>query len=114
RSVFTRFFGQFTRGKCCSGQPITSRLSTDIKHRVTDTARRTASQLFVSQNSQAKNIHQWIALKAFVEVNLAADGRNTDAIAVMCDSRHHAGEESAVSGDSFLRIQWVGRRSAEP
>src|SRR5207248_10335398 len=92
RPILARLFRQFTRGKGGARQTIASRLRADVKHRITDTPRRAASQLFVSQNSQAKNIYQWIALEAFIEINLAADGGNADAIAIVRNAGDHTGE----------------------
>src|SRR5581483_3426459 len=45
---------------------------------------------------EAKDINQRIALETFVEINLAADGRDADAIAVMGDAADDAGEQSAI------------------
>ena len=68
----------------------------------------------MSQNAEAKNVHQWIPFEAFVEINFATDGRDADAIAIVCNPRDDAGEEAPVGGDLRLRAQLVGRRSAEP
>src|SRR5437016_383156 len=114
RPVFSRFFRQLTRSKRGAGQTIAPRFRAHVKDRVTDPTGCATSQLFVSQNAEAKNVHQWIAFKAFVEINFTADGRDADAIPVVRNPRNDTGEEPPVGGDLFLRIQLAGRRSAEP
>ena len=59
----------------------------------------------MAQHAQTKNVYQRIALKAFVEVNLAADGRNADAVTVMRNTGDDAREQPQVRGDfSFSRF----------
>ena len=53
----------------------------------------------MTQDAEAKNVHQRIALKAFIEINLATDGRDADAVSVMRDAGDDAGEEPPVGGD---------------
>src|SRR5205823_14646351 len=96
RPVFARFLRHLARGKRRSRHPIAPCFGPDIKYRVTNSARRAASQLFVPQNSQTKNVNQWISLEAFVEINLAADGRNADAIAVVRNARNHTQEKATI------------------
>ena len=48
------------------------------------------------QHAEAKNVYQRIALEAFIEINLAADGRDADTISVMCDTGDDAGKEPPV------------------
>src|SRR5207247_7927690 len=89
-------------------------LRADVKRRVTDSASSATSQLFVSQNAEAKDVHQRIPFKAFVEINFAADRRDADAIAIVRNARDNTGKEPPVSGDLCLRVRLVGRRAAEP
>src|SRR6202040_800950 len=70
--------------------------------RVTNAAGRAARQLIVPEHSQAKNVYQGIAFKAFVEINFTADGRNADAISIMRDSGNNPGEEPPVGGKSRI------------
>ena len=97
--VFARFFGQFPRGERRARQSIASGLRADIKNRIANPAGRAARQLLMPQNAETKNIHQRIALETFVEINLAADRRDADAVAVVRDARDDAGEEPAVGCD---------------
>ncbi len=53
----------------------------------------------MTQDTETKNVHQGITLKAFIEINLAADGRDADTVTVMRDAGDDAGEEPSVSGD---------------
>ncbi len=96
RPVFARFFGQFARGEGRAGQTIATRLRADVENRIANAAGRAARELLVPQNAEAENIHQRIAFETFVEINLAADRRNADAIAVVRDAGNDAGEEPAV------------------
>src|SRR5207302_7643464 len=50
--------------------------------------------------------------EAFVEINFTADGRDADAIAIVCNSRDDAGEEPPVGCDSGSSIFCGGRRVA--
>ena len=96
RPVFARFLGQIARGKRRARQAVAPRLRADVKDRIADALRRAARELLVPQNAEAKDVHQRIAFEAFVEINLAADGRDADAIAVMRDAGDHAGEKPAI------------------
>ena len=66
--------------------------------------RRAARDLFVPQHAEAKDVDERIAFVAFVEINLAADGRNADAIAVMRDARDDAGEQIGDCADLIVRL----------
>ena len=71
---------------------IAARFSADVKDRITDAAGSTARHLFMPQDAETKNIDERIPLEAFVEIDFAADGRNTDAVAVMGDARNDTGK----------------------
>ena len=58
----------------------------------------------VTQHAETKHVHQRIALVAVVEVNLARNGRDAEAIPVMRDASHDAGEEPAGIGDLWFAI----------
>ena len=58
----------------------------------------------MTQHAEAKNIYQRISLETFIEINLAANCWNADAVSVMRDAGHDAGEEPPVGGDLFLSI----------
>ena len=90
RPFFARFLGQILRGEGRAGQTIAPRLGADIENRIADAVGRAARDLFVPQNAKAKHIHQRIAFEAFVEINLAPDGRDAKAIAVMRDASDDA------------------------
>jgi hypothetical protein len=59
----------------------------------------------VAQHAEAKNIYQRITLEAFVEINLAADGRDADTVTVMRNTGDDAREQSPVRGD-FRFSSW--------
>ena len=54
----------------------------------------------MSENSKTENVNKRIALKTFVEIDFAADGRNTDAVPVMGNTGDDTGEESPIGGDT--------------
>ena len=103
-----RRFGQILRGKRRAGQAVPARRGTHIEHRVADAAGFAARDLLVAQRAQTKRIHQRIAVVAAVEMDLAGDGRDAEAIAIMRDAGHDTGEETAIVCD--LRFAICGRR----
>ena len=58
----------------------------------------------MTQDTEAKNVHKGITLKAFIEINLAADGRDADTVAIMRDAGDDAREEPSVSGDAWCSL----------
>src|SRR5204863_9514059 len=86
RAIGARFFGQLAGGEGGARQTVATGFGADVEDRVADAAGRAARDLFVPQHSETKNIDERISLKAFVEINFPADGRNADAISVMCDA----------------------------
>ena len=53
----------------------------------------------MTQHAEAKNVYQRIALEAFIEINLAANGRDPYAISVVCDTGDDTREQSAIRCD---------------
>ena len=108
RAIFARFFRQFAGSERGAGQTVAARFSADVKDRIADAAGRAARELLVPQDAKTKNIYERIPFEAFVEVDLAADSRNPDAVAVMRNAGNDAGEQPAVALD--LRIADCGLR----
>ena len=54
-----------------------------------------ANQLFFAQEADAHRVDERIALVRRIERDLAGDGRNADAVAVVADALHDAGEQVA-------------------
>src|SRR5437588_6938885 len=80
------------------------RSGADVENRIADALSFAVGDLFVAQHTEAKRIHERIALVAFVKINLTRDGRDAKAIAVMRDARHDAREEPAVICDLGFAI----------
>ena len=80
------FLGQILRRKRRARQAVAARGRADVKNRIADALGRAARDLFVPQHAEAEGVHQRIAFVGFVEINLARDGRNAEAIAVMRDA----------------------------
>ena len=95
-TVLARFLSQFPRGERRTRQPVATGLRADVKDRVAHPAGRAARELLMPQYAEAKNVHQWIAVEAFVEINLAADRRDADAVSVMRDAGDDTGKEPSV------------------
>ncbi len=113
RAVLLRFLGQIARGKRRAREPVAPRLRADVEDRIADALRRAARDLLVPQHAEVEDIHQRIAVVAFVEIDLAADGRDADAIAVVRDARDHAGEEPAVRLALRARRRVIGPKRSE-
>ena len=96
RPIFARFLGQLARSEGGAGQTVAAGFRADVEDRIADAPGRAARELFVPQHAETENIDERIAFEALVEINLAADGRDADAIAVMRDAGDDAGEEPAV------------------
>ena len=57
-----------------------------------------AGDLFVAEDAQTEHVYKRIAGVGFVAIDLAADCRNSDAVAVVGDARDDAREKSAICG----------------
>jgi hypothetical protein len=96
RPILLRFLGEVTRGERGARQSITPGLGADVENWIPDPLRGAAGDLLVPQHAEAEDIHQRVAVVTFVEVDLAADRGNTDAVSVMCDAGDHAREKPAI------------------
>src|SRR5207249_12076578 len=83
RPVLFRLLGQIARRERRARESVATRLGADVENRITDTLRRTARDLFMTQHSETEDVHERIALVAFVKISFAADRGNADAVAVM-------------------------------
>ena len=98
------FLGQILRRERRARQTVAARGRADVKHRVANAFGRAARDLFVTQHAEAEGVHERIAFVGFVEIDLARDGRDAEAIAVMRDARHDAGEQTLVICDLRFAI----------
>ena len=83
------------RGEGRTSQAIATGRRPNVKHRVTNTVGGAAGNLVMPQDTQGEGINQRVALVALVEIHLARDRRNTEAIAIVGDASHDTGEETA-------------------
>ena len=67
----------------------------DGDDRIADALRHGANQLVLVQQADAHRVDERIALVRRIERDLAGDGRNADAVAVVADALHDAGEQVA-------------------
>jgi len=70
-----------------------------------------ADDLSVAQHAEAERIDQRVAFIRRVEINLAGHGGDSEAVAVVCDARHHPAKQAAVVGDGRSRFPGGGDRS---
>ena len=62
----------------------------DIDHRIADARRRTEEDPVLAGDADGHRVDQRIAVIGRMEIDLAADGRHADTIAVAADAAHHA------------------------
>src|SRR5208283_5630348 len=98
------FLGQILRRERRARETVAARGRADVKHRIADAPGRAARDLFVAQHAETEGVHERIAFVGFVKINLARDGRDAEAIAVMCDAGHNAGEQTLVICDLRFAI----------
>ena len=83
------------RGESRTGQAIATGRRPNVKHRVTNAMGGAAGNLVMPQDTQGEGINQRVALVALVEIHLARDRRNAEAIAIVGNAAHHAREQTA-------------------
>src|SRR5262249_39145492 len=86
-TIFSRLFGQFAGSKRRTCETVAACFGADVEYGITRALRGAARELFVAQDSEAKNVDQRVTFEAFIEMNFAANGGNAYAIAVMRDTR---------------------------
>ncbi len=59
----------------------------------------------MAQHAEAEGVHERIAFVGFVEINLARDGGDAEAIAVMRDAADDARKQPLVCSESFLGVR---------
>ena len=89
-------------------QAVTPGGRSDVKDGVADSAGGAARDLLVAQHTEAECVDEGIAFVAFVEIDLAGDGRDAKAIAVMGDAADDARKESAVICDLWFAVCGCG------
>lgn len=97
-AVFLGFLGEFAGGEGGSGEAITAGFGSDIENWIAHALGGSAGDLLVLEDAEAEDIDERISRVAVVEIHLAANGRNADAISVVGDAIYHSCEEAAVGG----------------
>ena len=105
------FLGQILRGKGRARETVATGGRADVEDRIADALGRAARDLLVAQHAEAEGVHERIALVGFVEIDLARDGRDAEAIAVVRDAA-----TTPRRGADCWRFQqgWIRRRSDRP
>ena len=86
-------------GAACAGEAVAAGGGSDVKDRVAHAPRGAAHDLVVSQDPEAERVHERVALVGLVEIDLAGDGRDAEAIAVVGDAADDAGKQPFVICD---------------
>ena len=73
-------------------------LDADVVDGIADSRTRCRDERIGARNAQAEHVDQRIAGVPVVECDLAADGRNADAVPVPCDAGYHAFDGSPGAG----------------
>src|SRR6516225_12433010 len=88
--------------------PVASRLRADVNHRITDALCLGEKNLLFPRDSERQSIHQRILRITWLEHYLSSNGRDTEAISVVCNPANH-GIENATIFRCFLftrRFRW--------
>ena len=73
---------------------VAAGLGADVVDRVADAGGLPLDDVVVAGEAEAQHVHQRVAGVHLVEDDLAADGRDPDAVAVAADAGHHALEDA--------------------
>ena len=95
-AVFLGFLGEFAGSEGGASEAVTACFRTNIENGIAHALGGSAGDLLVLEDAEAEDIDERISRVAVVEIDLAADGRDADAISVVGDAIDHACEEAAV------------------
>ena len=84
---------------------VAAGLGAHVDHRVADTRGARVKNVFLLRHAQRKDIHQRIAVVARLENALAAHRGHAEAIAIMCDARHHPCKDAPVARAGLRIVQ---------
>jgi hypothetical protein len=77
---------------------VAARLRADVDHRVADAGGARAEDPVGADQTDGEGVHEDVLVVRGIEVDLAADGRHADAIAVATDAAHDATDQVAGAG----------------
>ena len=104
------FIRQILRGKGRAREAVPTRGRADVKHRIANALGRAARDLVMAQHAEAEGIDEGIALVAFVEIHLAGNRGDAEAIAVMRNAADHSAEQAAHLGiGEFAKTERIQR-----
>ena len=87
------FVGKFGRGHGRAMNAVAPRLCPDIDHRVARAGCGRAEDAVAVRQPDSHGIHQNVAVVGRVEIHLAANGRDADAVAIPADTGDDAGQK---------------------
>ena len=93
RPLLLRIFGEVRARHGRAMNPVAPGLRSDIDDRIADPRRRRVENLVLLGDPHGHRVDQDIAVVRRVEIDLAADRRHADAIAVSADPRDHPREQ---------------------
>ena len=94
-AFFLRRIVKFRRGHGGAMNAVTPRFGPQIDNRIADAGGCRIENLIAAGDAHRHRIHQNIAVIAFVESDLSANGRDAEGIAVATDARHNPRDQMA-------------------
>ena len=98
RALFVGILAKVGAGHGRAVDPVAPGLRPDIDDRIADARRRRIEDLVLRRDADGHRIDQDVAVIGGVEIDLAADRGDADAIAIAADPSDHAGDEVAHLG----------------
>ena len=96
-ALFLRLFGEDGGGHGCAVDAVAAGFRADVDDRVADAGGPAKEDFIVAEDAESEDVDQRIAVVAFLEDALAADGGDSEAVAVMRDATDYAREDAAIA-----------------
>ncbi len=105
------FRAELLRGEGSPSQPVAARRGADVIDRVAHPRRLAPADLVVAERSQAQGVHERVSLVGSVKVDVAADRRDPDAVAIVGNPGDHAPQEPLGRGRTQVaKAQGIGEQ----
>ena len=104
-----RFLGILDRRERRAVDAVATGVGSDEHDEVADSGRRRTHDLLVFDDSNAHRVDERVAVVLLVEIDIAGDRRNAEAIAVSADTAHDAVEQILVA----LAVEWAEAQRVE-
>src|SRR5262249_3684238 len=91
-------FGELIGGHGGAVDAVAASLGADVDHRVSNAARPAVKDAIGADDAAGEGVDEDVAVIGLVEEELAADRRDTDAVAIASDARDDAAEQGRRAG----------------